>query len=408
MTSEVLGQGRGRDSDGSDTDAAGAGSTVVAPAAAPTVAAPTAAPGPAARSRRLRGLDVLRGLIVGWLLVVVYTPGSGLRGHAEWFGWDHSDVFFPMFVLTAGMGLAAQTRRGMPWGRLLRRFVTLIALGLLVNAWLGAGPDLSQLRYTGVLQRIALAGLVGALVVVLCGRRWWAVLGAAMATAVGWGLLLADASAGCPDGLPTLEGCGTFYEVEVRLFGAAHTYGAGTQTHDPEGLVSTLGALATFLAGYAAAALLLDLGRRSAAVRSAALLAVAGVWAAAFPLLLQLQPVAKRMWTPSFLAVHAAVGIAVLAVAVLAFDSERPRGLQVLLDVVSWPVVALGRNALVLWIGVFVVGKMLASTPSGTEGVPWGAALLTEHGPGGFFAITAGSWLALACAMHAARWYVRL
>ena len=363
---------------------------------------------PAERRRRLRGLDVLRGLIVGWLLVVVYTPESGLRGHAEWFGWDHSDVFFPMFVLTAGMGLAAQTRRGMPWGRLLRRFVTLMALGLLVNAWLGAGPDLSQLRYTGVLQRIALAGLVGALVVVLCGRRWWAVLVAALAAAVGWGLLLAGASADCPGGLPTLEGCGTFYDVEVRLFGAEHTYGAGAQTHDPEGLVSTLGALATFLAGYAAAALLLDLWRRSAARRAAALLALAGLWAAAYPLLALLQPVNKRMWTPSFLAIHAAVGIAVLAVAVLVFDSERPRWLRIVLDAVSWPVVALGRNALVLWVGVFVVGKMLASTPSAAKDVPVGAALLTEHGATGFFLLTAGSWLALACAMHAARWYVRL
>jgi hypothetical protein len=66
--------------------------------------------------RRARGLDVLRGLTVGWLLVVVFTPTSGLRGHARWFGWDHSDVFFPLFVLLAGMGLALQTRDRVPWG----------------------------------------------------------------------------------------------------------------------------------------------------------------------------------------------------------------------------------------------------------------------------------------------------
>jgi len=153
---------------------------------------------------------------------------------------------------------------------------------------------------------------------------------------------------------------------------------------------------------------LLELGRRSATRRTAALLAVAGLWLAAYPLLLQLQPVGKRMWTPSSLAVHAAVGIAVLAVAVLVFDSERPRWLRLGLDAASWPFVALGRNALVIWIGVFVVGKTLASTPTGPDGVPLGAALLADHGPLGFFALTAGSWLALACAMHAARWYVRL
>ena len=356
--------------------------------------------------RRARGLDVLRGLTVGWLLVVVSTPATGLRGHARWFGWDHSDVFFPLFVLLAGMGLALQARDRVPWGRLLRRFVVLVLLGLLVNAWLGAGPDLSQLRVTGVLQRIALAGLAGALVVTVLRRSWWAVLVAAAVTALGWGLLLRAASDGCPDGLPTPEGCGTFLSVDRDLFGAAHVYAAGTLGHDPEGLVSTLGALATFLAGYAAAALLHRLRARSAAVRSAALLALAGGWALAWPLLAQLQPVAKRLWTPSFVASHAALGIAVLAVAVLVFDSERPRRLTRALDVLSWPVVALGRNALVLWIGVFVAGEVLLTTT--VAGVPLGDHLLAERGPVGFFVLTAGGWLAVASAMHAARWYVRL
>ena len=135
---------------------------------------------------------------------------------------------------------------------------------------------------------------------------------------------------------------------------------------------------------------------------------MAAVWAGAFGLLLALQPVAKRLWTPSFLAVHVAVGIAVLALTVLVFDSARPRWLTRGLDVVSWPLVALGRNALVLWIGVFVVGKALGSTPAGPEGLKLSEVLLAEHGPVGYFALTAGSWLAVASAMHAARWYVRL
>jgi predicted acyltransferase len=352
-------------------------------------------------------VDVLRGLVVGWLLVVVYTPTSGLRGHAAWFGWDHSDVFFPLFVLVAGMGLALQARTRLPWGRLLRRFAVLVLLGLLVNAWLGAGADLSQLRITGVLQRIAVVGLAGAVVVALL-RRWEAVLAAALALAVGWGLLLARASAGCPDGLPTPQGCGTFVGLDRAVFGAAHVYGAGAPGHDPEGLASTLGALATFLAGWVAARLLVQLGGRSALVRAGALLALAAVWAIAWPLLLELQPVGKRLWTPSFLAAHAALGTALLAVTVLVFDSARPRWLERGLDAVSWPVVALGRNALVLWTGVFVVGQVLVATPAGPDRLPLGEHLLAEHGAVGFFVLTAGAWLALACAMHAGRWYVRL
>lgn len=369
--------------------------------------AATATPEPAAPvHRRAQGLDVLRGLVVGWLLVLVHTPTWGLRGHAPWFGWDHSDVFFPLFVLVAGMGLALQTRERMRWGRLLRRFVVLLVLGLLVNAWLGAGADLAQLRLTGVLQRIALAGLAGAAVVALLRRSWLAVQVAAGAVALGWGLLLRSASAGCPGGLPTPEGCGTFVEVDRALLGAAHVYAAGTLGHDPEGLVSTLGALATFLAGYAAAALLHRLRARPAGVRAAALLALAGGWALAWPALTLLQPVAKRLWTPSFLAAHAALGIALLAVCVLVFDSARPTWLTRALDVLGWPLVALGRNALVLWVGVFVVGHVLVTTQ--VAGVPLGEHLVAEHGPVGYLALTAGGWLALACAMHAARWHVRL
>ncbi len=112
------------------------------------------------------------------------------------------------------------------------------------------------------------------------------------------------------------------------------------------------------------------------------------------------------MWTPSFLAVHAAVGIAVLGLAVLVFDSARPGWLTRALDVVSWPVVALGRNALVLWIGVFVLGKVLSSTPAGPDGVPLATYLLEQRGPTGFFLLTAGR-LAGRGERHARRPLVR-
>jgi predicted acyltransferase len=354
---------------------------------------------------RSLGLDVFRGLVVGWLFVVVYTPTSGLRGHAEWFGWDHSDVFFPMFLLLAGMGLAMQSRRGMPWQRLRRRFVSLFVLGLAVNAWLGAGPDFSQLRLLGVLQRIAIAGLVGAVIVALVRRRWWAVLAAAVVTALAWGIALAVASRGCLNGLPSPDGCGTFYFLDLALFGESHVYGDGQLGHDPEGLASTVGALATFLAGYAAAALLDRLRGRAPHLRAAALLAMAASWAVLLPAFLLLQPVAKRLWTPSFVALHAVLGIAVLAACVLLFDSARSRWGRRAAVVTSWPFVALGRNALVLWVGVFVVGKVLQSTTVGD--VPLGTHLLQTYGAVGYFLLTAGVWWLVAALMHMSRWYVR-
>jgi predicted acyltransferase len=299
-----------------------------------------------------------------------------------------------------------QTRRRVPWGRLLRRFVVLLALGLLVNAWLGAGPDLSQLRYTGVLQRIALAGLAGAVVVVLLGRRWWAVLAAAVAIAVGWGLVLRDAAADCPGGLPTVQGCAPSTTSRCGCSGRAHLRRRDADPR-PRRAWCHAGVPRHLPGRVRAAALLLDLGRRSAVRRSAALLAVAGMWLAAYPLCWSCSG-GQAVWTASFLAVprrgrhrRARPGGAGLR-------QPAAEPLRLALDALSWPIVALGRNALVLWVGVFVVGKALASTPTGPDGVPLGAALLADHGAVGFFVLTAGSWLALACAMHAARWYVRL
>lgn len=357
---------------------------------------------------RLRGLDVLRGLVIGWLVVILYTPTTGWRGHAEWWGWGNSDLFFPLFLLVAGAGLAMQTRRGFPWLRLVKRFVVLVLLGLLVNAWNGDGANLSTLRYPGVLQRIALVGLVGAALVWAVRRRWWAVLLLAVAPALVWGAALRAASDPCPDSLPSRDGrgCGTFVELDRRVFGDAHLYRGGAAGHDPEGLASTTGALATFLAGFAAARLLLDLGGRPLWQRAGAVAGLAALWLALFPAMLVFVPVAKRLWTPAFVAITAAGGLAALALLVVVFDAPYRAGWgRRTVDVASWPLVALGRNPLVLWLGMFLLEGVLHHTA--VDGRPMGEWLLATHGAAGYGWIALG-WVAVASLMHAIDWHVRL
>jgi hypothetical protein len=161
--------------------------------------------------------------------------------------------------------------------------------------------------------------------VVLLRRRWWAVPVAALAIAVGWGLVLRDGAADCPGGLPTVQGCGTFYDVEVRLFGAAHTYGAGTADARPGGARFDAGAWPpSWPATPRPRCCSTSAPQRGAP--DAALLAVAGCGWRLTHCLLELQPVGKRMWTPSFLAVHAAVGIAVLPSRCSSSTASGPRG----------------------------------------------------------------------------------
>lgn len=357
---------------------------------------------------RLRGLDVMRGLVLGWLIVLVYTPTTGWRGHAEWFGWDNSDLFFPMFLFVAGAGLAMQTRRRIPWARLVKRFISLTLLGLLVNAWLGDGADLSHLRYPGVLQRIVVVGLAGLLLVWATRRRWWAALALSVALAFGWGAMLHAASVHCPDGRPSREGrgCGTFVEVDRALFGDAHIYRQGQAGHDPEGTASTLGALATFLAGFGAAQLVHEQRGRRLGERAGLLVAMAAGWLALTPVFLWFVPVAKRLWTPAFVSLNAAGGLAALALLMVVFDAgyRRAWGERIAASA-AWPLVAVGRNALVIWMGVFLLEGVFHH--SVVAGQPMGDWLLAAHGAGGYLLVALG-WFAIAWAMHAADWHVRL
>lgn len=357
---------------------------------------------------RSKGVDLFRGAVLVYLAVLVFTPTTGWRGHAAWWGWRPSDVFFPAFLLIGGVGLAYQTRERVPWPRLLRRFVTLVILGVLVNAWLGSAADLSTLRFPGVLQRIAVVGLLGAVVVAMFRRSWPSVAIAAVVCMLAWGGLLAYSARSCPDGTPTQEGCATFLWLDERAFDSDHVYQRGTAGHDPEGIASTIGALATFLAGYSAGRLVSDLRNRPILVRVGALAAMAAGWLVLTPLALAFAPFGKRMWTPAFVSLNAAAGLAALAALVCVFDADyRRASVRIALGVVAWPFEAVGRNALVLWIALFVVDHALAVTPT-EGGATLGPHLLAVHGPGGYIIILGGVWLALALLMHAANWHVRL
>ncbi len=238
-----------------------------------------------ARARRSPALDVLRGLTIGALIVLVFTPTTGWRGHAAWWGWRPSDFFFPFFLFIAGAGVAHQAlRRGVPWLRVARRTVLLVALGLAVNWWASQGADV-PLRWTGVLQRIALVGLVGTLFMAPLRFRWQAALALAIACAAAWAGLLTWNAIDCPGGLPTPAGCGTFLAVDESVLGRDRIYALGATGHDPEGIASSLGALATFLSGVAAGSAAHRFGGRR---RMVVTLGMGAMWLLLVPVFLQL------------------------------------------------------------------------------------------------------------------------
>ena len=298
---------------------------------------------------RLAALDLLRGFTVAAMIVVnnpgnwnsVYAPLS----HSHWSGVTFADLIFPAFIFIMGVSLAlarprATTSAGWPrYQRIVTRAVTLIAMGLVLNAAL-AWPDLTAIRLPGVLQRIGITYLVTAIVVARtsAGQRW-AIAGALLL--VHWTLLVWPAHAFGAAALT--PGANTAFWVDRAAFGR-HML---TPSGDPEGLLGVLTSVSTALFGAAAGRWLAggaDASSRSTSPGRHLLmkLAAAGVvgvalgyaWSFALPL-------NKPLWTASF-AVFTS-GAATLALA--AFAALDVPALAILLAPIDW----LGTNPLAIY-----------------------------------------------------------
>jgi predicted acyltransferase len=207
--------------------------------------------------------------------------------------------------------------------------------------------------------------------------------------------------------------------LDLALFGAAHVYNQGAFGYDPEGLLSTMGALATALVGVAVGRALRS---RPGWFTMVALCGVAFACWAATRLRLAGPAVNKRMWTPAFVLLTAATSIVLLLVCHLIADIGARQPNPVVRfgsRVAAWPWAVLGRNALVVYIGQHVLGAVLERTPVHAAGqLTTAAGYVQEHFFAGgwlgldsqwtYVAVMLLLWTAVAAAMHRARWYVTL
>jgi predicted acyltransferase len=314
-------------------------------------------------SARLPALDVFRGLTVAAMILVnnpgnwgqVYAP---LR-HAAWHGWTPTDLIFPFFLFIVGvtttLSLDARRARGATDGELAtgiaRRGLIIVALGLLVSAFPFFPPEhLARIRLPGVLQRIGIAYLVAALVVLHGSRR--ARIAAAAALLLGyWALLTLVPVPGI--GHPTLQPpAATLGAWLDRRLLDGHLW-AATRSWDPEGVLSTLPAIASVLLGALAADFLREERPLAQRVRR---LALAGAVAAGVGLIWGLVfPINKNLWTSSYAVFTAGAAALVLA---LCFWLIEVRGWR------AWtrPFVVFGVNPIVAFVGSAMLSRLLYTT----------------------------------------------
>jgi predicted acyltransferase len=314
-----------------------------------------------ARAPRLVSLDAFRGATIA-LMVLVNTAGDGKHvywplQHAAWHGWTPTDVVFPSFLWIVGVALTLSLERrraagdsdGAILGHAARRAAILFALGMFLYAF--PDFDLSTTRILGVLQRIAICYFAAVAIWLRTGVRGQ-VLWILGLFAVYWGLMAFAPTPGYGAGRLDVEGNFAHYIDRITL--GRHNY-AHTRTWDPEGLVSTLPAVATAVFGMLAGRVVA--WRESLAHRAVRLAVIGAVLLAAGMIWDHWLPINKKLWTCSFSTFMAGLDFLLLA------------GFLWVCDGLGWrrpvrPFVILGMNAIAIYMASEMIEGVLQMGPA--------------------------------------------
>lgn len=289
-------------------------------------------------------LDVFRGITIA-AMILVNDPGSWGHiypplEHADWNGWTPTDLIFPFFLFIVGVSLtlsfAARIGRGLTRRALvihvLRRSALIFAIGLFLNGF--PDFDLSSIRIMGVLQRIALCYLIAGLLYLATFHRepggeqparvranLRVTAAVAVALLIGyWVLMTFVPVPGYGAGHLGKQDSLAAY-VDRTLMGG-HLWSESV-TWDPEGLLSTMPAIASLLIGILAGEWLRSDRRARQKVLGLAaaglVLLIAGqLWNPFFP-------INKNLWTSSFVLFTGGCALLALAACYWWVDVRRWR-----------------------------------------------------------------------------------
>jgi len=320
------------------------------------------------QKKRLHSLDALRGFDMFWIMsgehvihALAKVTGwpillwmSSQLHHTDWHGFTFYDMIFPLFLFIAGVSmpysvgsktsldengklLISREQKNALYRTMIRRTITLIILGMIVNGLLKFN-GYEETRFASVLGRIGLAWFFASLIYLNFGLRsqiiW--VVGILLGY---WAVMMLVPVPGFGAGNLSPEGAFSSYFDRLFLPGKLHN-----GVFDPEGLFSTIPSVATAMFGVFCGSFLHSGNRKLKDSQKCMILFAAGglflligmAWGHIFP-------VNKRLWTSSFAMVAGGWSLILLAIFYL------------VIDVAGWkkwaiPFVWVGTNSILIYL----------------------------------------------------------
>ena len=352
-------------------------------------------------NKRLLSIDIFRGLTV-ILMTIVNNPGDwghiyAPLEHAEWHGYTLTDLVFPSFLFIVGISTVLSKPSEDQLWKIFKRALRIFLLGLSLSFfskihagdftlvvrllamaaatvaflgdyslkkqfWVAVGAfvlmivlcfsgltDFEHVRIPGVLQRIAVVYLLVGLLHFYASLRIQIVV--FIASLVGYWALMHFVE---------VPGIGAAnLEVNKNLAAWLDNYlleghlWASSKTWDPEGILSTLPAVATGLAGLFAGRYLQGSAKASVLFAAGAIALVAGtIWGWYFP-------INKALWTSSYVLVAAGWDLLLLAILQATIGSDH-----------YWkPVLIFGMNPMLVFFFSGIIPRVLGMIKIGEDGL---------------------------------------
>jgi predicted acyltransferase len=311
-----------------------------------------------AANHRDQSLDSFRGIDV-LLMILVNVQGNdkaafAMLKHADWNGLTLADLVFPLFLLIVGLSAPlALDKPGniIDWSAIFKRTALLFLIGVILSWLIHPTLDLAKIRWMGVLQRIAIVYFICICVIVI--RR-----GATVALALTAVLLALHSWMILKVGTPS--GGAASLEPGMGISGwLDQTFIPGKvlrKTWEPEGILSTLPAIANGLIGVAVMRLVKRFALGWPIIGMIGVLLLVSGFACTY-----FVPLNKNLWTASFALVTCGIGIIIWA----ALKAVWP---SIYSNIIAKWTVTLGQAALTLYVvHTLLIALIVRKLPSGVK-----------------------------------------